>query len=110
MKRIHLILLFSPILWFCDLSAGEFVSKLGIGFNVNTQKLRGDMHSGRFVYGGSPLLLRYNFKPAWFLDTDIGFGRLSTRINGALLETSMLNFGGKLGYRFPNLPLDFIDF
>lgn len=102
MKRIHLILLFLPILWFCDLSAGEIFSKLGLGFNMNTQKLRGDMRSGRFVYGGSPLVLRYNFKPAWFLETDIGFGRLSTRQNGALLETSMLNVGGKLGYRFLN--------
>ena len=102
MKRIRLILLFLPILWFCDLSAGEIFSKLGVGFNVNTQKLRGDLHSGTFVYGGSPLVLRYNFKPAWFLDTDIGFGRLSTRQNGALLETSMLNVGGKLGYRFLN--------
>lgn len=102
MKRIHLVLLFLPILWFCDLSAGEIYSKLGVGFNVNTQKLRGDMRSGRFVYGGSPLVLRYNFKPAWFLDLDIGFGRLSTRKNGALLETSMLNIGGKLGYRFRN--------
>ena len=102
MKRIHLILLFLPILCFCDLPAGEIYSKLGVGFNVNTQKLRGDMRSGRFVYGGSPLVLRYNFKPAWFLDTDIGFGRLSTRKNGALLETDMLNIGGKLGYRFLN--------
>ena len=102
MKRIHLILLFLPILWFCDLSAGEIWSKLGIGFNVNTQKLRGDMRSGRFVFGGSPLVLRYNFKPAWFLDTDIGVGRLSTRENGVLLETGMLNVGGKLGYRFLN--------
>lgn len=102
MKRIHLILLFLPIIWFCDLSAGEIWSKLGIGFNVNTQKLRGDIHSGRFVYGGSPLVLRYNFKPAWFLDTDIGVGRLSTRENGVLLETGMLNVGGKLGYRFLN--------
>jgi len=102
MKRIHLILLFLPILWFSDLSAGKFFSKLGIGFNVNTQKLRGDMRGGRFVYGGSPLVLRYNFKPALFLETDIGFGRLSTRQNGALLETSMLNVGGKLGYRFLN--------
>ena len=102
MKRIHLILLFLPILWFCDLSAGEIYSKLGVGFNVNTQKLRGDMRSGRFVYGGSPLVLRYNFKPAWFLDTDIGVGRLSTRENGVLLETGMLNVGGKLGYRFLN--------
>ena len=102
MKRIHLILIFLPILWFCDLSAGEIWSKLGIGFNVNTQKLRGDIHSGRFVYGGSPLVLRYNFKPAWFLETDIGVGRLSTRENGVLLETGMLNVGGKLGYRFLN--------
>jgi len=102
MKRIHLILLFLPILWFCALSAMEICSKLGVGFNVNTQKLRGDMRSGRFVYGGSPLVLRYNFKPTLFLDTDIGFGRLSTRKNGALLETSMINIGGKLGYRFLN--------
>ena len=102
MKRIHLILLFLPILWFCDLSAGEIYSKLGVGFSVNTQKLRGDMHSGRFVYGGSPLVLRYNFKPALFLETDFGFSRLSTRENGALLETDLLNVGGKLGYRFLN--------
>lgn len=102
MKRIHIILLFLPILWFCDLSAGEFLNKIGVGFNVNTQKLRGDMRSGRFVYGGNPLVLRYNFKPAWFLDTDIGLGRLSTRKNGVLLETNMLNVGGKLGYRFLN--------
>jgi len=102
MKRIQVILLFLPILCFCDLSAGEIYSKLGVGFSMNTQKLRGDMHSGRFVYGGSPLVLRYNFKPALFLETDIGFSRLSTRENGALLETDMLNVGGKLGYRFLN--------
>ncbi|MCH7679993.1 hypothetical protein IID10_11635, partial [candidate division KSB1 bacterium] len=61
MKRIHLVLLFLPILWFCDLSAGEIYSKLGVGFNVNTQKLRGDMRSGRLVYGGTPLVVRYTF-------------------------------------------------
>ncbi len=100
MKRIHLILILIPILWFCDLSAGEFFNRLGVGFNVNTQKLRGDLRSGRFVYGGNPFVLRYNFKTSLFLDTDLGFGRLSTRKNGVLLETSMLNIGTKLGCRF----------
>lgn len=100
MKRIHIILLFLPILWFCDLSASEIGSKFGIGFSVNTQKLYGDTRSGQFVFGGSPLVLRYNFKPNGYLETDLSYGQLATKMVGGTLETSLISIGAKVGYRF----------
>jgi len=75
--------------------------KLGIGFNVNMQKLYGDTRSGDFEYGGTPLLFRYDLNRRVFLDADLAYSKLSTRLPGNAGDNAqLLNFGFKVGYRF----------
>jgi len=99
MKRTYTLGLLLNLLLVGILFAG-IKDKLGIGVNVNSQRLYGDNLRGDFVFGGSPLILRYNFKPKLFLDADLGFSKLSTPFAGTTLETEMINIGLKLGYRF----------
>jgi TolA-binding protein len=91
-----LILLF----WYANVAAGGVKEKLGIGFNVNTQKLYGDTRNGQFVYGFNPIQLRYNIKPRVYLESEVGIGQLSNRFTGVTRSTDLLNLGMKAGYRF----------
>lgn len=74
-------------------------SEIGIGFNVNVQKLIGDTRSGGLKFGGNPVLVRYNFQPFAFVETDMGLSQLSTTIRGMKQDTELWNVGVKLGYR-----------
>lgn len=74
--------------------------KLGIGFNVNTQRLYGDTRSGDFVFGGTPLVLRLDYTPSLFLETDLTYSKLSTRLPGNTGDhAQFINLGVKAGYR-----------
>jgi TolA-binding protein len=82
-----------------EILAGEFKEKLGLGFNVNSQKLYGDARTGKFVFGVNPALIRYNFNSHVYLDADIGLAQLSSNMGVATLKTNMINLGFKVGYR-----------
>ncbi|MFQ5772391.1 MAG: tetratricopeptide repeat protein [bacterium] len=97
MKRIQLVLLVAIAIGYNYLYAGGIKEKLGIGFNVNIQKLYGDTHSGKFVYGSNPFVVRLSLNPKTYLESDIGYAQLS---DGSGLDTKFINMGMKLGYRF----------
>ncbi len=98
MKRIPLIILALIIFWFSALFGG-IQDKLGVGFSVTTQKLFGDTRNGDFNYGGNPLVLRYNWRPSVYFETEFGYGQLSTDVLGRSLDTNLYTVGGKIGYR-----------
>ncbi len=101
MKRILMFLVVLLAFFVSQLYGFGVKGKMGIGFNVNTQKLYGDNRSGDFVFGGTPLILRYDFKPSAFIESDFTYSKLSTRLPGRTGDNAqMLNLGFKLGYRF----------
>ena len=105
MERARTVfLLLNIILLLCSnaLSAGDPRDKLGIGFSVTTQKLFGDTRDGRFVFGGNPILIRYDIKRHAYLETDVGFAQLTTKFGGRVLNTDMIHMGLKVAYRFLN--------
>lgn len=99
MKRISIFIFLVATMTVSHLSGG-IKDKLGLGLNINAHKLYGDTRSGDLGLGGGNLLLRYRLKPALFLESELGFLRLSTKVNGTTLNTNMLNFGAKAGYTF----------
>ena len=99
MKRISIFIFLVAAMTVSHLFGG-IKGKLGLGLNINANKLYGDTRSGGLGLGGGNLLLRYRLKPALFLESELGFLRLSTQINGTSLDTDMLNFGVKAGYTF----------
>ena len=99
MKRISIFIFLVATMTVSHLSGG-IKDKLGLGLNINAHKLYGDTRSGDLGLGGGNLLLRYRLKPALFLESELGFLRLSTKANGTTLNTNMLNFGAKAGYTF----------
>ncbi len=99
MKRISMFIFLVAAMTVSHLFGG-IKDKLGLGLNINAHKLYGDTRSGSLGLGGGNLLLRYRLKPALFLESELGFLRLSTQINGTTLDTDMLNFGVKAGYTF----------
>lgn len=99
MKRISIFIFLVATMTVSHLSGG-IKDKLGLGLNINAQKLYGDTRSGDLGIGGGNLLLRYRLKPALFVESELGFLRLSTKVNGTTLNTNMLNFGAKAGYTF----------
>lgn len=94
-----LLLLFLVVCCANKIYAGGFMKKLGIGFNVDAQKLYGDTRTGKFALGVNPIHIRFNFSPNAFLDTDLGFSRLSSNVGGATLNVNMLNAGFRTGLR-----------
>ncbi len=99
MKRISMFIFLVAAMTVSHLFGG-IKGKLGLGLNINANKIYGDTRSGGLGPGGGSLLLRYRLKPALFLESEFGLLRLSTQINGTSLDTDMLNFGLKLGYTF----------
>ncbi len=99
MKRLSIFIFLVAAMTVSHLSGG-IKDKLGLGFNINAHKLYGDTRSGSLGLSGGNLLLRYRLKPALFLESELGFLRLSTQINGTSLHTDMLNLGAKAGYTF----------
>ncbi|MCZ6819307.1 MAG: LysM peptidoglycan-binding domain-containing protein [Calditrichaeota bacterium] len=99
MKRISIFIFLIAVMTVSHLSGG-IKDKLGLGLNINAHKLYGDTRSGSLGLGGGNLLVRYRLNPALFLESELGFLRLSTKANGATLNTNMLNFGAKAGYTF----------
>ncbi len=99
-KMIQLTIIYLIIFLLSNLFAGEIRDKLGIGFSINSQKLIGDTYTGSFGYGVSPLILRYNFKPFVFLESDFGYQQIPTDAAGVELNSEMLNLGMKFGFRF----------
>ncbi len=99
MKRISIFTFLVAAMTVSHLFGG-IKDKLGLGLNINAHKLYGDTRSGSLGLSGGNLLLRYRLKPALFLESELGFLRLSTQINGTSLDTDMLNFGVKAGYIF----------
>jgi len=99
MKRLSMFIFLVAVMTVSHLFGG-IKDKLGLGLNLNVQKLYGDTRSGSLGLGGGNLLLRYRLKPAIFLESELGFLRLSTQTNGASLDTDMLNLGAKAGYTF----------
>ncbi len=99
MKRISMFIFLVAAMTACHLFGG-IKGKLGLGLNINANKIYGDTRSGSLGPGGGNLLLRYRLKPALFLESEFGLLRLSTQINGTSLDTDILNFGLKLGYTF----------
>lgn len=95
MKRICIFLVVS-------MSVGQVFGgikeKLGLGLNINAHKLYGDTRSGNFGVSGGNLLLQYRWKPALFIESELGFLTLSTKMNGTTLDTDMINIGAKAGY------------
>ena len=79
--------------------AKEARPNVGIGFNVNLQKLFGDTRSGGLKFGGNPFVVRYNFKPFAYAETDIGISHLSSNMPGGKRDTELWNLGMKLGCR-----------
>ena len=101
MKRMLMFLVVLLAFFVSQLYGFGMKGKMGIGFNVNTQKLYGDNGSGDFVFGGTPLILRYDFKPSAFIESDFTYSKLSTRLPGRSGDNAqMLNLGFKIGYRF----------
>jgi len=99
MKRISMFIFLVAAMTVSHLFGG-IKDKLGLGLNINAHKLYGDTRSGSLGLSGGNLLLRYRLKPALFLESELGLLRLSTQINGTTLDTDMLNFGVKAGYKF----------
>ncbi|MCH6559494.1 LysM peptidoglycan-binding domain-containing protein [candidate division KSB1 bacterium] len=99
MKRISIFIFLVAAMAVSHLFGG-IKDKLGLGLNINAHKLYGDTRSGSLGLSGGNLLLRYRLKPALFLESELGFLRLSTQINGTSLHTDMLNLGAKAGYTF----------
>jgi TolA-binding protein len=75
---------------------------IGIGFNLNVQKLYGDTHNGGLKFGGNPVVVRYNFQPFAYLETDVGLSQLSGKLTTGKRDTELWNFGAKLGCRLFN--------
>jgi len=99
MKRISMFIFLVAAMTVSHLFGG-IKDKLGLGLNINAHKLYGDTRSGSLGLSGGNLLLRYRLKPALFLESELGFLRLSTQTNGTSLHTDMLNLGAKAGYTF----------
>ena len=99
MKRISMFIFLVAAMTVSHLFGG-IKGKLGLGLNINANKIYGDTRSGSLGPGGGNLLLRYRLKPGRFLESEFGLLRLSTQINGTSLDTDMLNFGVKAGYTF----------
>ncbi|MCH8954572.1 outer membrane beta-barrel protein, partial [candidate division KSB1 bacterium] len=99
MKRLSIFIFLVAAMTVSHLSGG-IKDKLGLGFNINAHKLYGDTRSGSLGLSGGNLLLRYRLTPALFLESELGFLRLSTQANGTSLHTDMLNLGAKAGYTF----------
>jgi len=99
MKRISMFIFLVAAMTVSHLFGG-IKGKLGLGLNINANKIYGDTRSGGLGPGGGNLLLRYRLKPGRFLESEFGLLRLSTQINGTSLDTDMLNFGVKAGYTF----------
>ncbi|MFQ5825318.1 MAG: tetratricopeptide repeat protein [bacterium] len=87
-------------IWYFNAPASGIKEKLGLGFNINSQKLYGDTRNGKFVYGVNPVQFRYNFKPYAFLESEVRIGQLSNKWTRVNHNTDMINFGMKAGYRF----------
>ena len=99
MKRLSIFILLVATMTVSHLFGG-IKDKLGLGFNINAHKLYGNTRSGSLGLGGGNLLLRYRLNPTLFLESELGFLRLSTQTNGTSLNTDLLNFGAKAGYTF----------
>ena len=104
MKRISIFIFLVATMTVSHLFGG-IKDKLGLGLNINAHKLYGDTRSGDLGLGGGNLLLRYRLTPTLFLESELGFLRLSTQANGTTLNTNMLNFGAKAGYTFSGSPI-----
>lgn len=104
MKRISIFIFFVAAMTVSHLFGG-IKDKLGLGLNITAPKLYGDTRSGSLGLGGGNLLVRYRLNPALFLESELGFLRLSTKMNGTTLDTDMLNFGAKAGYTFASSPI-----
>ncbi|RMD85771.1 MAG: hypothetical protein D6813_15795, partial [Calditrichaeota bacterium] len=81
------------------LYAGDTSEKISLGFNVNAQKLYGDTRFGKFIFGVNPAIVRYNFQPYLFLESELGLGRLTTQKQNKQLTTDFIQFGIKTGVR-----------
>ena len=79
--------------------AGDTSEKISLGFNVNAQKLYGDTRFGKFIFGVNPAIVRYNFQPYLFLESELGLGRLTTQTPNKQLTTDFIQFGIKTGVR-----------
>jgi TolA-binding protein len=73
--------------------------KLGIGMQINSQKLYGDSYEGTFEYGINPIYLRLNLKPSLFIDAEAGYSKAKVANPLGILESDMFNGGLKFGYR-----------
>lgn len=84
------------------LSSGQLFSqikdKLGLGLNINANKLFGDTRTGGLGINGGNLLLRYRWKPTLFIESELGYLSLSAKTGAAAFDTDMINFGGKVAY------------
>lgn len=87
---------------FGNLFALGLKDRLGIGLQVNSQKLYGDSHTGTFEYGVNPLSLRLNIKSSLFIDAEAGYSKAKVINSAGLLETDFFNGGLKFGYRLFN--------
>lgn len=99
MKKIHLQCWVFVFVMTNGLHAGGYQKEFSLGFNLTSQKLLGDSYSGHFVFGGNPFSVRLNFAPNAFIESDLGYARLATRVAGRGLDTEMYNLGAKLGLR-----------
>ncbi len=102
MKRLQLVLLTLTFIGFTSHVFAGVRDKLGIGFNVTSQKLYGNHNVGTFEFGGNPVNLRFAISPVLFLETDLGFVKSGVNLSAGTLLTDMFNVGFKFGYRFLN--------
>lgn len=100
MKRLWFI--FLGLFSLTTFATAGIKDRLGIGFNMSTQKLVGNHATGTFELGGNPVNLRLNITPMLFLDTDVGFAKSGVVLDTGFLTTEMVNIGLKFGYRFLN--------
>lgn len=102
MNNLRFGLMSVAVIAVTNLAVAGIGQRLGIGFNINNQKLYGNHATGAFALGGNPINFRLDLSPALFLDSDLGFAKSQVAVPGGTLTTDMINAGLRFGYRFFN--------
>jgi len=102
MKKPTFVFVALLLFGFGNLFAQGLKEKLGIGLQVNAQKVYGDSYTGTFEYGINPIYLRLNLKPALFIDLEAGLAKAKAVNPAGTIETDFFNAGLKFGYRMFN--------
>ncbi len=90
------LLILGPCLGALRGQADDPPGKWGLGANLHTQKLIGDTRTGDFALGFTPAIVRYQWRPALYLQAQIATPQISTRT----LNSRMLDVGFFVGHRF----------